>query len=95
MSTWAPLTTKDPRQVRLFIRLEWRTGGTEKWKRDDQYLNDGATTYVGPNESFVAAAANEIPITMCERGGIKPDGLAEIRKEIVGRGGCLGPTAGL
>jgi hypothetical protein len=89
MSTWAPLTQADKKNVRLEIDPGWRTGGTDKWKNEKQYLNDGATIYVGPDESFVAAAVNEIPITICDRGGVSPDGIAEIRKEIVRRGGCM------
>ena len=55
-STWTALTWKF-REERLFIKPEWRDGGTEAWNNRTPYINDGAITYIGENGAFVEASA--------------------------------------
>lgn len=54
-SAWAPITTTF-RPERLAIRAEWRVDGGGDWISKDQYLNDGATAYVGANRVFTRAS---------------------------------------
>jgi hypothetical protein len=87
-SVWCPLTTQF-RPERLLIRAEWRLKGSQKWREDDIYLNDGANTFVGPDEAFVAAAANEIPFTVIDRPRVSMAGVEAIIVEIKNRAGKL------
>src|SRR5690349_16607725 len=58
-SAWTPLTT-EWRRERVMVRREWRSGGHPQWLRDDQYVNDGANIWRGPNEAFVHASSLEV-----------------------------------
>lgn len=79
-STWTPLTGQH-RDERLFIEREWRSGGELPWRVNDTYLNDGANTYTGPNDAFVAANASERTLP-AKRARIKPEGMVAVREEI-------------
>jgi hypothetical protein len=89
-SAWAPLTTQGPpeRPERIEIRAEWKLRGSVEWRGTAQYLNDGRNTYVGPNASFVAAAASELTF---EPGVLRPrvtaDGVAAVLAEVRERAG--------
>lgn len=87
-SAWAAITTQH-RPERIEIKSEWRTGGKGAWLSADQYLNDGATTYVGPNESFVAAAATKDRFSGSDRPQVTVDGVSAVLLEITKRGGNL------
>lgn len=54
-SHWAPVTTSE-RKERLYLNPEWRSGGGPGWEARDQYLVDGANTYVGPTTAFLEAS---------------------------------------
>lgn len=89
-STWAPLTHQEKvvhgRQVRLPIPPTYRSG-SKKWLGETIFLNDGASTYVGPHESFIAAASREAAFTAIPRPQILPAGIANILNEVAARGG--------
>lgn len=87
-SVWSPLTTQF-RKERLLIAQPWRLEGSQKWQNDNIYLNDGANTYVGPDQAFVDAAKDETPFTVINRPRIADDGVKAIIKEIEKRHGKL------
>lgn len=76
---WAPLSSTFRRE-RLQINDEWRQGGVDMWRERECYLNDGANTYHGPIESFIAASAQELtePIN---RSRMAAEGVAAVIKE--------------
>ena len=86
-SFWAPFTATFRRE-RLPINPAWVSNGYGPLAAGGVYLQDGACTYVGPNESFVAAAANENPFP----GGrpvLSPEGLVEVLRVVAQRKGSL------
>jgi hypothetical protein len=61
-STWLNISTKrDKRGLRLELRTEWLLDGSEVWRSAPQFVSDARQTFVGPNEAFVVAGANELP----------------------------------
>ncbi|WP_449422697.1 hypothetical protein [Rhodanobacter lindaniclasticus] len=86
-SFWAPLTATFRRE-RLPIDPTWVSNGYGPLAGGGVYLQDGACTYVGPNDSFVVAAVNENPF---ENGRpiISADGLAEVLRVVAQRRGSL------
>jgi hypothetical protein len=89
-SVWSGLTTKsDGRPERLYLRPEWRTGGEDRWREDDQFLNDGLATYLGPTSVFVAAAAAERPFGRFTRPHVTSAGIAAIIGAITEQGGWM------
>jgi hypothetical protein len=80
ISEWAPITTVR-RNERLSISGEWRSGGHARWRRDDQYLNDGANVWVGPHEAFAKASSHEMTLRS-DRARVTDAGLAAIRAEV-------------
>jgi len=61
-SAWLNISTKkDSRGLRLELRTEWLLDGSEIWRSAPQFVSDARQTFVGPNEAFVAAGANELP----------------------------------
>lgn len=79
-STWAPLTT-EPRRERLLLEREWLSGGHRQWLRDDQYLNDGANTWTGPDDAFVTASHAELT-GPSNRARVSATGMEAIQQEI-------------
>jgi hypothetical protein len=77
---WLALTT-EYRPERLEIRPEWRTGGHPQWLRDPQFVNDGASVWMGPHEAFVASSILEITVR-ATRARVSREGLDEIRSEM-------------
>lgn len=87
-STWAPLTTEH-REERLFIDPRWRREGSRLWKTENQYLNDGHNTFVGPDAAFLRAGTNENLFTRYRRPYITPAGIKAIIGEVGNRNGRL------
>jgi hypothetical protein len=87
-SAWCPITGEF-RPERLPLKKQWRRFGSDKWKEDDQYLNDGLNTFVGPNEAFVRAGAKEVPFTQYRRPRVSADGVAAMLEEVRKQGGLL------
>jgi hypothetical protein len=85
-SVWTPITTQFRRE-RLEIKAEWRSGGSPAWRENDQFVNDGATTYGGPADAFVWAASDEAPFDV--RPAVTEPGVAAIVAEVRQRGGTL------
>jgi hypothetical protein len=86
-SDWSPITT-EPKRERLPIKDEWRSGGNREcsggyaqWLLDDQYLQDGANTYHGPNAAFVAASWQECT-ALDTRARVSGEGMALVDQEI-------------
>lgn len=57
-STWAPITTT-PKRARLELKAAWRSGGRWQWSNEEQFLNDGANLWEGPNDAFTRASYKE------------------------------------
>ena len=87
-SVWCAVTTT-PNPKRLFIKNEWRQGGDDQWKHNQQFLVDGLNTYLGPNEAFLRAAINERPFAPITRPSIIATGIEAILKEVENQGGPL------
>jgi hypothetical protein len=87
-SVWIPVTGEF-RPERLLIKPEWRQHGSDKWREDDQFVNDGLNTFLGPNEAFLRAGAKETPFNIYKRPRIKKQGIAAILEEIDKQGGPL------
>jgi hypothetical protein len=90
-SAWTPLTTQGPpeRPERLKIRDEWKLHGSSEWQKTAQYLTDGRNSYVGPDASFVAAAAHELTFTApVRRPCVTADGVDAVVQEVRARGGA-------
>ena len=87
-SVWIPITGES-RLERLLIKAEWRQHGSDKWKEDDQFVNDGLNTFLGPNDAFVRAGAKESPFKMYRRPRISSEGVVAILEEIDKQGGPL------
>ncbi|WP_157214507.1 hypothetical protein [Polaromonas sp. CF318] len=87
-SVWCAITS-EYRPERLFIEPKWRQHGSDKWKEDNQYLNDGLNTFLGPNVAFLRAAAKESPFNMYRRPKINAEGVAAILFEVDKQGGPL------
>lgn len=79
-SCWSPITT-ERRRERLKLHVQWRSGGHSQWLRDDQYLNDGANLWEGPNEIFVAASRQELT-EAADRARLSAEGLFAVEQEI-------------
>jgi len=79
----------EPNPKRLFIEPAWRVGGPPGWRSHPQYLNDGLSTYLGPTEAFLRAAAGEKSFNPYSRPAISIDGIAAILLEINKQGGPL------
>jgi hypothetical protein len=79
-SSWSPVTT-EWRRERLELRAEWRSGGHPQWLKADQYLNDGANLWQGPDEVFVAASYQESTGAE-DRARLSAEGLAAVEREI-------------
>jgi hypothetical protein len=87
-SAWTPITTQS-RAGRLEIETAWRIRGSVQWRTDPMFLSDGASTYIGPDDIFVAAAANDAPFTPIQRPRVTADGVAASLKEVADRKGRL------
>jgi len=87
-SAWAPISTQY-RNERLAIDAAWRYDGAGQWLTSDQYLNDGATTYTGPDAAFVAAAVGQDRFTATTRPKVRAAGIAAIVAEVRNRGGSM------
>lgn len=87
-SVWIPITGEF-RPERLLLKAEWRLHGSDKWKKDDQFVNDGLNTFLGPNDAFVRAGAKESPFKMYRRPSISKEGVAAILEEIDKQDGPL------
>lgn len=87
-SVWAPLTWT-VRPERLLIKPEWREGGTAAWRNRSPYLNDGATTYVGDTDTFIAASATADKYIPSTRQRVSALGVEAVVSEIKARGGRL------
>ncbi|HJP89036.1 MAG TPA: hypothetical protein VJ850_08385 [Candidatus Limnocylindrales bacterium] len=85
-SAWSAITSQE-RPERLYLEPQWRQGGSNAWRNGAQYLNDGATTYAGPDASFIAAAINEAP--MNPRPTLSADGVAAVIVAVRARGGTI------
>ena len=82
---------------RLLIDQSWIVNRPKAWGADETYLNDGRTTYVGPDRSFVdAASAQDTYQGTTSRPYLNRDGVAAVIREIRLRGGQLlaPPTEG-
>lgn len=78
-SAWAAITTKQrPDGKRLEIEKIWRLGGSIQWNNDSLFLNDGACTYVGPDQAFIDAAITEQCFVTIPRPGISLTGVEQI-----------------
>ncbi|MEW6112482.1 MAG: hypothetical protein AB1664_10165 [Thermodesulfobacteriota bacterium] len=78
-SAWAAITTKQrPDGKRLEVEKAWRLGGSTQWNNDSLFLNDGACTYVGPDQAFIDAAVTEQAFVTIPRPGISATGVAQI-----------------
>jgi hypothetical protein len=87
-SGWAAVSTRWNKD-RIRIERAWRSGGADKWLAEDQYLNDGSTTYVGPHDAFVAASRIQDKKTPATRPRVEPDGVAVVAAEVQRRGGNM------
>lgn len=87
-STWISLTS-EWRAERLPIDPKWRREGSQLWKEQDQYVIDGLNTFIGPNEAFVRAGANENPFKMYRRPYVVQAGVDAAIAEVVAQGGKL------
>jgi hypothetical protein len=85
-SAWAVVTTQYRRE-RLVLEKAWRVEGSVQWRTDDLYLNDGACTYVGPDQSFVNAGVHETPFTTINRPQLIALGVAAVLAEVINRNG--------
>lgn len=87
-SVWIAMTGES-RPERLFVDPKWRMYGSDKWRQDGQYINDGLCTCLGPNEAFVRAGSKEAPFNKYRRPRISDEGIAAILLEIEKQGGPL------
>lgn len=88
VSGWAPISTQWNKD-RVLIERAWRSGGSDKWLAEDQYLNDGSTTYVGPHAAFVTASQTQDKKTPATRPRVEADGIAAVIEEVRRRGGNM------
>lgn len=79
-SSWAPVTTIERRE-RLALQVEWRSGGGSSWTTRDQYLVDGANTYSGSNDRFVAASTKDYS-SSDNRMMLSSEGVKAVREEV-------------
>nr|WP_314569231.1 hypothetical protein [uncultured Pseudomonas sp.] len=79
-SIWLEITTRWSKP-RLCLN-EWKVPGSDRWMMDDQYLQDARKHFSGPNSSFVAASAKELPHRPHVRPSINQDGVKAIENEI-------------
>ena len=83
MCTWLYLTTKlDKRGLRLEIKTEWRLDGSSMWQESPCYVGDARKPFTGPIDSFVTAAANELPHQPHKRPYVSQDGVAAALQEM-------------
>ena len=76
-STWLNITTRrDPRGLRLELRIEWLLDGSALWRSAPQYVNDARKPFVGTNTVFVLAGANELPHRPHLRPRVSEEGIA-------------------
>jgi len=76
-SAWLSITTtKDRRGIRLELKTEWLSDGSEIWRGEPQYVNDARKPFIGPNQAFVIAGANELPHRPHLRPRVAPEGVA-------------------
>lgn len=87
-SVWCAISGED-RPERLFIQEGWRRDGNKAWRLSPQYLVDGLATYLGPNDAFVRAAAQERVFTPYRRPWVTALGVEAILEEINKQGGPL------
>jgi hypothetical protein len=92
-SVWSPVTTSSNQPDRLKFDARWKRDGSPAWRNNDQYLNDGFNTFIGPNAAFLRAAAGEQPFSPNRRPWLNADGQAAVLVEIAKRGGELLPDA--
>jgi hypothetical protein len=85
-SAWAPIS-QQYRPERLLIKRAWRLGGNGAWISEEQYLNDGRTTYVGASQVFVEAAMRIDKCSAPNRPQVAPEGVAAIIAEVHKRRG--------
>ncbi len=90
-SVWCAITGEE-RPERLLIAQEWRRDGSDTWRDAPQYLQDGLNTYLGPTDSFIAAASLERSFRPFRRPWITPEGVLAIIDEINRQGGPLEPA---
>jgi len=80
-SGWTALTTQN-KEMRLFLRFDWREGGMGQWTTDPMSLASGGNTYVGPNEAFVEAAFGVDKADSKTRGKLNAEGMAQVVSEV-------------
>ena len=84
VSRWLAITTKaGPRGLRLSLSEAWRVDGSEVWHTEPQWINDARKPFIGPNESFVDAAAKELPHRPHNRPRVSLEGLEAVRAEVL------------
>lgn len=88
-SVWSPVTTSSNQPDRLKFDTKWKRDGSPAWRNNDQYLNDGRNTFIGPNAAFLRAAADEQPFSPNRRPWLTVDGQDAVLAEIAKRGGEL------
>jgi hypothetical protein len=82
-SAWLNITTKkDRRGLRLELLTEWRLDGSKIWRSGPQYIHDVRKPFVGPNEAFVIAGANERHHRSHRRPRVAPEGVAAVVAEM-------------
>lgn len=87
---WASITNEQREDAkRIEIKKEWRSGGMGKWLSEGQFLNDGSTTYVGPNASFVTASRVQDRVSARQRPRVLKEGIDAVLAEITRRGGRM------
>ncbi|XVJ46845.1 hypothetical protein ACDZ94_20295 [Pseudomonas sp. UBT] len=79
-SRWMLLTTQiSPKRLSLD---KWKLPGSAKWMSDNQYLHDARKIFIGPNESFMAAALEELPHRPHRRPSLSEDGVVAVELEV-------------
>ena len=89
-SVWIAISSQY-RPERLLIQDPWRSGGNDYWRETPAYLIDGLNTYLGPNSSFVRAAAQERSFRPHSRPTVNQVGIAAVVAEVLRQGGPLLP----
>jgi hypothetical protein len=88
-SVWLHITRQPKGNLRLPLDPAWRVDGSPIWKTDPQYINDARKPFTGPNQSFVKAAARELPHQPHSRPKISAVGVAASVAEVEKYGAAL------
>lgn len=81
---WSEITTGNGR---FEIVDAWKRGGSEKWRKDKQFLNGAQTSYVGPAFSFIIAASGTDTFGPLDRPLVSPEGIRDVLSFISDGGG--------